>query len=532
MTRLQDVWGDRPSIYEHLMRHIHPEVRGLLPGGETLPDDGVFWAKHKYRWVAGGLDGAFGHHVSPEESTSHAERVAAALRRIAHDSSIEAVREFYDLVCAENALQYIDGILKLIVEGQRPDWHFVCEVGSWLATRAPDREPVKVGIGLLGVACDQQVLDIIMNLGRHDEFTLYAAVAVRHIIEFPDAVLMELGQHVDGWGRVQVIERLEGTTNPDVRRWMLRQGYKTSVMIEYTAYTCATTGALLDELSRNDVDDEVFAAATDLLEALIEGGGTRDMRDYEEGFDAVGYYLQLAERRRPQLDTLLTVDAIRGFVDREDSDDDRLGRLGWTSGRRDDLRGQCQRILAWPEWPTLTMEALDAQDEKDFWTGVRAAKVLGIDSWEQCFRRIEEGDDRWFLVTETEDQARIERVIRLADARIPLDDIASGPALELGLGNEFAGHLALDWLLQGVQRFPGLGQHLIVAGLRSPVIRNRRQAALALSACDRSHWANEILVAVEQALRDEPDSKVRKDLERLLAGDPLRDDVGTDEEPA
>ena len=70
---------------------------------------------------------------------------------------------------------------------------------------------------------------------------------------------------------------------------------------------------------------------------------------------------------------------------------------------------------------------------------------------------------------------------------------------------------------EGLQRFPGLGGSLVIAGLRSPVIRNRNMAAKALGAWPRSEWPEGAHEAVREAASDEPVSATREVLEQLVA---------------
>lgn len=51
-------------------------------------------------------------------------------------------------------------------------------------------------------------------------------------------------------GRIAAIERLDGTAWPEIKRWLMRQGYENRVMNEYTALIRAETGDLAGELSR------------------------------------------------------------------------------------------------------------------------------------------------------------------------------------------------------------------------------------------------------------------------------------------
>ncbi|MEM7247776.1 MAG: hypothetical protein AAF533_20735 [Acidobacteriota bacterium] len=55
-------WGTRPSIHDHVVSHADPETGRLRDDGQELPDDAELFGDDDLRWVAGGLDGAFGHH--------------------------------------------------------------------------------------------------------------------------------------------------------------------------------------------------------------------------------------------------------------------------------------------------------------------------------------------------------------------------------------------------------------------------------------------------------------------------------------
>ncbi|NTF97840.1 hypothetical protein [Rhizobium rhizogenes] len=93
--------------------------------------------------------------------------------------------------------------------------------------------------------------------------------------------------------------------------------------------------------------------------------------------------------------------------------------------------------------------------------------------------------------------------------------------MELGIGPEFAHHHALDFILQDLGQFPTVGWTLIKAGLRSRVIRNRNFALRALGAWGRDSWSAEILDALHSARENEPDDRVRKNVENALTGTSL-----------
>jgi hypothetical protein len=120
---------------------------------------------------------------------------------------------------------------------------------------------------------------------------------------------------------------------------------------------------------------------------------------------------------------------------------------------------------------------------------------------------------------QTADPGRIDRVLALAESAIPLDQIATGPGTELGLG-----HSALDFIMQELGRFPGKGWALVRAALQSPVIRNRGMAIKVLAEWRRASWPAEAHDHVAEAAKREADAELKLGLERLLGDEP----IGTD----
>jgi hypothetical protein len=53
------------------------------------------------------------------------------------------------------------------------------------------------------------------------------------------------------------------------------------------------------------------------------------------------------------------------------------------------------------------------------------------------------------------DHRHIDQVIGLAVTAIPLDQVGSGPADELGVGPQYQIHRCLGFIVQDLKRFPG-----------------------------------------------------------------------------
>jgi len=513
-------WGNRPSLYRHVREHIWPDETDLAEDGETLPDEERVRGESKIGWAPGAMDEVFGGIHNAERVV---DEIVRALRGLTEEATTESAAELYSLLAEHRAVDYINPLLESVSE-EDMDRERLRAVARWLATEAPDREPVKAGIALLGVSHGSADREVLLTLGRHEEFTLYTAVALLNTVEEPESQLYELARHVTGWGRIQIVKRLAGTRDEEIKAWMLREGYQNNIMYEYTAYTCATTGDLLSALSSPEPDEALLKGAADILSALIDGrGGPAEwIGEYEDGPEATELFLVHLRDRRVDFEQLVAVDVIKRFLEEEEGEV-RDPAFGWPQ-RRGVLLEHIDAILSRPGWERQVRRGLASRDEREFHNAAQAARVIGVDTWDAYFEPLERGEGGywyWYFVMQTDNPERIDRVVALAEERLPLEQIATGPADELGLGQDFEHHSALGLVLQDLGPFPGKGWPLVRAGLQSQVVSNRNLAVRALAAWGRETWPEEAETLLRDALENEPREDLRDYMRKVLAGEPL-----------
>jgi hypothetical protein len=377
---------------------------------------------------------------------------------------------------------------------------------------------VKLGLTLLGLVQGTDDGEVLATLGAPDELALFAIVATLTRPDLGERDLWTIAQRARGWGRVQAVERLAGTADPEIQSWMLREGFRNEVMDEYHAYTCAVTGRLHAALAVESVDDALLAGAAGILAALVHGGPAEDLRDYEHGPAVSERFLALLEARgEVELEALPAVVALRSFVDAP-HDWEELER--WTPAVRARVSEAATRILGRSGWKDRVERAIDSADEHERHLGEHLAAMLGIDTWPRVSARLERtpvDPGAWMELMRQCDEERIEVALALAE-QLPLDTIASGPADSLGLGAEFQPHRCLDAILQDLGRYPGRGWSLVKTGLASPVVRNRNLALHALASWPRSAWPEEAAGVLESASAREPLDDVRERIDDVLAG--------------
>ena len=517
-------WDQRPSILEFVRSHIAAGKPGMADNGYTLPDEERVNAGSKIRWAAGAMDGVATHHMGTGENDEAVRKTVELVLAYSRQPAAKNKAAVYQHVIAEHVVSIIDPVIEALLNEEGIGHDRLYELARSFVTEAPDREPVKFGIALLGLFRQPADQELFQTLGRHDEFTLFCVVAITNASEDHDEALWTLARNVNGWGRIHVVERLARTENPAIKDWLLREGFRNSVMYEYLAGTCARAGGLLTALSEDRVDRELLTAAGEIIQALIAGGPAEGIDDYEDARPVIESYLVHMASSAETIEDFLHVHSIRSYLEEEDSRWEGRYDAGWTSECREALRSECAAILGRPEWTDRVREQLGSEDELRFAHADQAAKALGIDTWDIHWRRLQQkptDPGRWYHVMALCDEDRIEKVIEFAETNLDLAGIATGAADELGLGRGFEQHSCLDYVLQELRRFPGRGARLIEAGLKSPVVRNRNMAVAALAAWSRGEWPGGLEGSLERAAGCEPNNDVQERMRKVVRGEPL-----------
>ena len=392
------------------------------------------------------------------------------------------------------------------------------------STEAPDRGPVKFGIVLLGLIGDDADLDIIKLLGKNEEFTLYASVAISNILEDPDMELWELAKYVDGWGKIHLVERIFETDNPQIKHWLIRDGYKNSVMYEYLAYICAQGGDLHVALAKKSIDEEFFNSAGEIIEALIIGGPAENIDDYEHAADVITNYLKHLEPKAEKIEHLIILNTIKEYLLEPEEIWKTRKKNGWKKENRKKALAIVNSIIENPKWQKLVDSKLETQDESEFYKVNQVVEILGMDIWDIHWQRLQKNSfysANWYDVMRKADNEKIAKIIKFAVATLPLTEIATGPANEMGFGEKYNIHSCLDFILQDLVKYPSFGIELVEAGLKSPVIRNRNMALKVLSEWGQKNWTQDVEKILKEALKIEPNDDVKKRIKCLIDGKPL-----------
>ncbi len=298
------------------------------------------------RFAAGARDGIFSHHGPDPDDDPRVKQLADALLSLLSHADEAVFRDFYAIAIAEPVLPIADVFIDEVIAA-RSDADRFGRVALRLVRESPDVEAVKLGLAMLGVLDDRtaSIDATIGKLARHEELTLFALTALRGR-EAPERTVFDIARAVHGWGRIHAVETLAQTKDREIKRWMLREGYRNAVMVEYTALTCATGGGLAQELAAREVDAELLVGAAEILAALIRGRVAPGIDAYEDAPEALRRFVEHVVTHPP---ALRLYDPLRAIAE--------LVQTGGPRFVATSLRESLDAYLADPRWVELARDA-------------------------------------------------------------------------------------------------------------------------------------------------------------------------------
>lgn len=469
------------------------------------------------RWAPGALESLFAPPGDGPRGIG-ARRLSSALGAAVRKPDSPRVAHFHDLAAQADVPSIVDDFLERSARAGL-DRSATAALARRIARESPDPAPVKLAIALLGISGDPDDRPLLLTLGRYEELTEYAAVALQNLLGEAEDELWILVRTTSGWGRIAVIHRLQGTARADIKDWLLREGHRNDIMGEEVAYVCAATGDLIGALRTPTVDDELLDRLGELFQSLV-ASYRENIGDYESGAEAARLYVErVAASENLSFERFLAVRALRDLVDEPSSPGPAAS---WPAETRWRIRMGAADYLARPEWLVMVERCLSTEDDRLFWTVCRVGEILGIDVWPVRFERQAAGtSDQWYFLMQTDRPERVEAVLALGRRKLDLAKVGSGPGAGLGFGPDFGDDSATDFIVQDLARFPGLGWDFLRTGLQGRSIRLRNMTVRALEQWGRGAWPAETPRMLRAAIDREPDEEVKARMAALLDGSPL-----------
>lgn len=509
-------WKEYEPIFQFIERNI--DNSGMindpflsLPDESQNDDGGV-------KFAVGAKDGIIAYHAGGEaEKTEQVEKIISQFVRQINNPSKKNRIHLYNGLKNTDALPIVD---QLMSGFQKTNIDFSKLYGEvrWLALNSAHRNVTKLAIAILG-GLNTDDDDILLVLGKHEEFTLFSAVALINKKKDAQKKLLELARCVKGWGKIHVVERIH-PVNEEIKRWLIAYGCENAIMDEYLAYTCATNGNLLSFLDVPQIDYDLFRGAGRIIQALINGGPAPDINNYEDGTTAIQKYIEHASCMKIELEDIVVLGTIEEYLnEKEDEEYRKLLNLGWADLSIKENVQKIRLILSDDKWREIIIRELKTQSEIKRFRVFNAARTVKLDIWDNVFNLLtNKPNDKsaYFELMRTGDASRVNILCQFAEDHLNLNSIIGVPE------DKFFGYDddsdCLDYILSSLERFEGVGGKLVSIGLQARSIRNRNMAIKTLEKWDTKFWPNDSAHRLKTLKEVEPNGDTLKRVNQLLAG--------------
>lgn len=499
---------DRQPIVDFVREHTDPD--GTVSDALLLPDEDWLPSMRDIKFVPGLFDSMMLSHEDEKGALEQANSILVTLRDLLGRASARSLQRFHEAVVRER-LSEVMGILAELFEEERwrkPDR--LRAVGRMLVKESPERDLVKLGLLFIVIAGPEPGDDeLALAVGRHGEFTKYAVPVVHRRAQGWEQFIWNMAKGMPGYGRSDAIGYLEGVDDPEIRLWLLNEGWRESDYNESAAYVCATTGGLEEALANNTISLE---AAGGLLQALcragiMESNGWKGLRELPNGPTIVTGYVERLRIQDRELWQYSIARSLRLFAESRLGKWDDRPAPGWTPEVRRNILRTCDEVLEFDGWEAMARDGLRTTNSTTHREAWSVAHSLRLDLWEYWWERaLAEPDfEEWEDLSHHLDNERIGAFVDLAVER--LEHSASLRAKR-----------GLQRSSYALGRFPGRGWPLLNAALQSEESNPPMFAMRVLARWGRDHWTEEIRAAMRSAADRASSPRRREHFIEILEG--------------
>ena len=301
--------GGVPSFYQQIT---------AAAGPEGLPEDFslAYPGREVNRFVDGARDGIVMYHTSVTPGDVAPLHEILGLIAAGYLQAGQRLEDFF-APDGPIMLPLIDGMQDWIMDHREElDPGAFHRFAMTTLRESRNKECVKFALSLLELL-DSQPEDrqVILTLALSDEFTLFCMYVIRGWEDGNDQ-MFRLAKQVHGWGRIFLVHELEPDT-PEVRDWLLREGWRNDILSNYSAALCAKKGQLRELLSRSFLPPDQRDTVRDLVDALLVESPLPGISGLEDGEGLLREYLRHAGGMVLDEEDRRVVEAVEGYLEKK-----------------------------------------------------------------------------------------------------------------------------------------------------------------------------------------------------------------------
>ncbi len=450
---------------------IFQKIETLINTTGELPDDFEAeereYGENELRFAPGAMEGILGHHsLGKGEIKDFADTLKSYLEM----DSASALEQFeetqpFQVACGRNEL-----LQEIISHQEEYPADKVANLGYYFACQGSKCESVKLGLSLLALfdfSDNEQVCGLLRYLGYCEEFTDYVTMSVAGWEESKKQdFYFELAKKLKGWGKIDIVEEMNADT-PEKKEWILCHGCKNSIMNSYLAYECVQKCDFHDRLREGNLIMEQLKGAGEIMIGLIEEGPCKGMSIVEEPVELTLNYINEVMKHPLDVVDIQHLCWIHEYFDKSEIE----------NGKQ-----VCERLQQ--TWTTMDLSGLVTENlAENPHACVQIANHFELDIAKPLLELMRQDLKKYFNYSFYffRKDCYVDEFLDLCERETDESLYPKKMGDSLGIGRMGEGMLALDMVVQYMDKYPLKGRKLLVISIQSPITRWRNMAAKVLN---------------------------------------------------
>ena len=275
---------------------------------------------------------------------------------------------------------------------------------------------------------------------------------------------------------------------------------------DFIALRCAAKGELDVALYEKDISKELYTGAAMIIEGLLDESNPDGIDNYPYAAAVLTRFLYHAHTHCENLEDFYPFLKISEFLHADEEIWEERLKEQWKQHERTLLQEALQPFLDNPKWSHLAFDALKQDSEVDF-RAIKVAQFYQLDITSLLLKILKKEPSNSALfaaIMETKDIQLIKELCAFAETRFPL------PRLTIEEQE------CLEFIIQDLQEFEGVGLPLIQVALESENERLRWQALTVLENWSPSVWnqpaIQDALKTITKTTKDKEERRFAKQL--------------------
>ena len=496
MDFVMNPWDNKEPLVAYIEQQL---ANGTL--SDALPDDALLYDEHHPPKAAGEADQQEQEYVAP----THAKKVVQLLLTQCKQPSDKARKALYEKIIDEPVVSFFPQLLEEMSQSEY-DEQTLKKEALWLLEHATHREAVKFAIVMLGFAKCEDEKERLQTIAHHEEFTGVVLFALRNGATGANTFAFELAKKLTGWGRVAAIDFMEGNT-PELKHWLVTEGYKTRVAPTFVAMLCIEKGKLDVMLHEKEISADIFDGASHLITNVLNYSFERiDTYEYAgQLFSRFTYHAKQHAKTLQHLDTLIHMTV---YMDRDEVEWQELYGFGWKPHERNLVNDNIAQIFATQPLKdeALAIIASGAEDDE---AALEVAAYYGEPVTDAVLSKLQQKPTHlhyYAVILNSEDRVAIQRAIDFIRTAFTFDTL-SPQQLEV-----------VQFIVSNLHDFVGVGEQLLIDCLHRDK-ELQYYALLVVESWTKEQCSDELLAAVQHVASHGEIKAARQFAKHLLTND-------------